>query len=306
MSIKSFKEFLLESINVTITESGNAIENSRPIKQYEIPDTLKDIEKNLLTKLLQLEKHEFALLGSAGKKINPNDVSGDIDMGISVHKVAGVLQCDFTEVMKELTDFLLNKGYEVTPLHGASIVSVGYPIQSKEGGFVQLDLMLSEDIEWTKFAWHSTDFRVTKSKYKGAYRNILLRAIAASYVFEETKAEEDVGKIKKGDVLLVDRFSLDLRKGLNKVVNSYEGKKPGTIVKNATTLSKDTITNNPEKLVKILLGDDFTIEDADRFETLLNCINNPKFKNYNKRDVIIETFKKDLIKQKMAIPSEIE
>jgi len=173
-------------------------------------------------------------------------------------------------------------------------------------GFVQLDLMLSDDINWSKFAWHSTDFRITKSKYKAVYRNICIIKVTSAYTFEVVKSEQDIGKIKKGDVLQIDKYTLDLSKGLTRTVKSYRGSKPDTIIKTPKTIDKFLVTNNPEEFVKLIFGDDFTIQDVDNFESILSVLKNKKFRLYDRRHEIVKEIIETLKEQELAIPIELE
>ena len=84
MSIKSFSSFVLESHS--IMEGGSAIKTSRRIRESEVSKTLKSIEEKLFP-LMGLSPddigNDFIYIGSIGKKKNPDDTSGDIDIIIT-------------------------------------------------------------------------------------------------------------------------------------------------------------------------------------------------------------------------------
>lgn len=297
MSIKKFKDWSSKSNQeYLINEGGNAIPDSRAILQKEIPKTLEHIKTTILQDIFKIESEdEWALLGSAGKKIDEDDVSGDLDIAISVHSVAGGLQCDILNVEDEIEYAIKQKyDYDIKISKGLGIIHIAYPIQSSLGGVVQLDLMLSDSIEWTRFAYYSPDFRKLESDYKGLYRNIALMKIASSFVFDEKKNKENQTEE-------LERYSLNLSKGLFKVVKNFIGTR-GKLIKNPKTINRVKITNNPKELVSLLLGDKFDIMDLNTFESILNVIDNPDFKQYEKKNTIYLEIKNELEKQKIAIP----
>ena len=89
--VKLFEQFILES--------GNAISDSRPFEQEEIPGTVTWIEKNVFPSLgINGLGDDAAILGSAGKKL-PGVTSGDIDMALSADKIAGTLGASLNDVI---------------------------------------------------------------------------------------------------------------------------------------------------------------------------------------------------------------
>ena len=67
-----------------IFEGGAAIKTSRRIREDEYPKTLDSI-KELLFPILGIDQdkygEEYIIIGSIGKKKNPDDTSGDLDLG---------------------------------------------------------------------------------------------------------------------------------------------------------------------------------------------------------------------------------
>lgn len=305
MNIKRFMQFINEQF---INEGGNAIKTARGIRQDEVPPTLKDLDERFFKKLLNMDSDEWCVLGSAGKKAKPEDLSGDIDVGVFIGKLAAMFECELdVKVIINHFEELLHKhfgSYEIFPSKGLGIISIGWPIQSKDGGVVQVDFMLSDNIEWTKFAWHSPDIGKLESKYKGAYRNALLEAIVNANVYEVIKQQEDTDKLKKGDVIAIDKASYDFIRGLTRTVKNFVGKKGG-LIKTPTTVSRTLETNIPEEFIKKVLGITFSVKNANSFEDLLDVVNDKKFIHYDKREKIILETIKILEGKELPLPEEL-
>lgn len=315
--MKRFKDYIFENKLIfkkpapqpePILEGGNAIKIARGIRQDEVNATLEDIKKNLFKKYFKLDEEMYCLLGSAGKKAKPEDLSGDLDMGIFIPPLAVYFNCemDKASIINNLTNFFKKHfpKLELYPSVGLGLISVGWPIKSDQGGYVQLDLMLSDNIEWTKFAWHSPDLGKLESKYKGAYRNAILQAICDAGVYEVVTQPEDTDKIKKGEKIQIDKQNFDRLRGLTRVVKSFVGKK-GAIIKTPVTISRAIETNVPEDFCKIVLGPDFSTKDANSFESLLAVTNSKNFRHFKKKDEIIENTKRILQEINMPLPEEL-
>jgi hypothetical protein len=159
--VKLFEQYLLES--------GNSIENAVPIIQADVMPTVDWLVTNIFPEIGITDLGEdAAIIGSAGKKI-PSQTSGDIDIAVSADKIAAHLGVSLAEVLFALDKKLKSLGYSTRLATGFQQVSMGAPIAGNpKKGIAQVDLMLSSDIEWSKFMYHSPDFRINESKYKGA------------------------------------------------------------------------------------------------------------------------------------------
>lgn len=147
--------------------SGNAFKNndgnslSSMICLADIKPTVEDF---LVNHLKPAGVHELELIGSTGKK----DFSGDIDILIDLH---GISQKVFKNALADQLTYNLPFGHVRTI---GSIISVLFPISgSTIGGMVQIDIMMSDDIEDT--AWLMSG---TSSGVRGAFRNTLLAYLA--------------------------------------------------------------------------------------------------------------------------------
>lgn len=144
-----------------LKEGGNLFEGTRRILRKEVLPTVKYLEK--LTGLSLVDK----MLGSTGKA----ETSGDLDLGVSA-----------TEINKdELINVLLSQGQPQENIKKTGI-EVGFksPIYKNSnqpaGGYVQVDFMFHENVEYLKWFYASNE----SLPLKGKDRNILLSAVAKS------------------------------------------------------------------------------------------------------------------------------
>jgi hypothetical protein len=283
---------------IQLKEGGNAVDASR-INQENVASTLKAIYKAVLPKL-KLKPKDIRVLGSTGKK-RPGESSGDIDLAIDSRAV--VTNNKWSASSKQELTTLIEKAIkrvtrDVKASPGFGIVSLAFPIVNddgnQEGEKVQLDLMLTDNLDFSSFAFHSP--KSTESKYKGMYRNMLLMAISKS-ISKVLKKDAD------GTPIRWERVIFDLSKGLSKGVQSREGKKG--ITKNHKTISSKKLSDNPNEIIQMLLGPSFSVKDANSYETLSKAVNSSKFVHGRKRREIIVHFKKTLSDNDLPFPSDL-
>ena len=135
----------------------------------EIAATLSALENHLDIEL------QSNVLGSVGKK----EFSGDIDVAVQMSSdqvesfMQNLLEIDIVEDVDRAPNLVM-----------AKVKIIGYD-SSKDGynrtGFVQVDFMLNDDIEWLKTFYHSP--AQNESKYKGAHRNIAVGSYFTSVSF---------------------------------------------------------------------------------------------------------------------------
>ena len=289
--VKLFEQFLLES--------GNAIEDSRPVEQSEIPKTLEWVEKNVYP-IIGIDGlgEDAAVIGSAGKK-KEGQTSGDIDIAVSADKIAGFLDTSVSKVLFEMNNVLKSAGMNTNMSVGFQQVSIAAPIMGDfKKGVCQVDLMLSRDIKWSTFMYHSPDFTKDESKYKGAYRNILLMvAIGSSYVEILDKTEED-------EVKVYQAYVIRLNQGVVQVRKSYEGKRG--LLKNAKLLKEfdKEITKTPQEVVDLLF-DGVNVSQVMTYESLRDLINSNAFKFQDLRYEIYDKFAKRLEQSGLPLPDDM-
>lgn len=233
-----------------LLEGGNAVKNSGRIHKQKVISTYEKIKKDLFP---ALKVTDSKLIGSSGKK----ETSGDIDIGI------------ITEITPEEISDYLSKTYET--YKRGNLVSFSY-----DG--MQIDLIITDSLDYVDFSYYSPE----KSKYSGLHRTELLKAIARVM---EYKVDE---KFDDGEAKVISRIILDPNRGLMKAKDTYESTKTGNRVKSKQKLSRDIITNDPEKIVKLLLGDNAKLSDAESFESIFSYLKSGKSKHNN------ETIKKIL------------
>lgn len=289
-----------------LNEINPLTEDQTPIKHFntkyvhcdDIPSTL-----TYVSKLTGIPKNDLHKIGSTGKK----QYSGDIDLAIDCNKYA---MSDINQIIQDQIgkeNCYLNKGTQ--------IASYVIPIAGdQEKGNVQVDLMFTPNIEWAKFSYHSEG---EKSKYKGAIRTILLKAIATT-IHEPDKDYFEYD----GDLLTVrSGRTFDLNKGLRRIFQYRPNKKDGSgYLKNMKTVSfeqlKDMfpevairggqmVIDNPEQVTKKLFGAGIRPEHLKTAEEILYYINK-KFDEETKEQIfdVAKEHAKDL-KQKMKIPEQL-
>jgi hypothetical protein len=293
-----------------VFEGGAAIKTSRSIREAEFPKTFDSI-KSILFPILGInqikEGSQYLVIGSIGKKKNPEDTSGDLDIGYDsswFSREHGITpkECS-SEVYKLILESLPEKlGFdpEIKHMKGLGIVSLGWPIQGDfNKGIVQLDLIAVSSMEWAKFIYYSPNYKITESKYKSAHRNWLLTAILASRR-KITRVDPD------GQVLDYDSPVIMLSDGLFWHTKSYAGKIKDRL-KNPKKIegSERFVTRNPQEFIDFTLGPGYTLEEVKTFEQVFSIINDPSFELYDNMEEIKDKFKEYLKRCGLDVPSEI-
>ena len=287
--IKLFEQF--------INESGNAVDDVRPINQTEVIETAKWVEKEIFPKIgLTALEDDAAVIGSAGKKL-PDQTSGDVDIAVSADKIAGFLGVPLQNALFALNEKLKSLGYQTKLMPGFNQVSIAAPVGGYASrGFAQIDFMLSTDLNWSRFIYHSPDFRIAESRYKGAYRNLLLMAAVGKSFFEITKKNDT------GDTAEFQAYVVRLNQGIVQVRKSFEGKKG--LLKTAQLLRDydKFITNTPEQVVELLFKGTHSPKDIDTYEKLKDLIDSTDFKYPSTRSDIYKDFTQKLEDAKLPLP----
>ncbi len=159
------------------------------------------------------------------------------------------------------------------------MIHFGFPQYDINGNLngktVQVDVLFTVTPEFCKFYMYSPSEK--ESSFKGAHRNDLLRAIAKTISFQPLKEDLD------GNLLTWIQFDLASNGMFNcvKTIVDEDGNhlKWGNTDENleigyAVDLSKKLISDNPDEVIKYLIGEKYNINDVDTFEKLLNIIEN--------------------------------
>lgn len=296
----SFSQFLIEG--------GQAIKSSRRIKESEAKKTLDSIEEKLLPLLGNpRSEEEYIIIGSIGKKKNPDDTSGDIDFGISSNFVTEhfnvhssyFLETVFEILNDELPEVLGTDNVEIKMMKGINVISIGWPIEGDfSNGTVQLDIIPISNMDWARFIFYSPDYRIEESKYKSAHRNWLFQAILSA--LREPKTFDE-----NGDVLDFDSYAIRLNDGVYKNSKTYKGSTKR--LKNPQTVPGQSvfITRDPKKLLDMLFGPNVKEKEVKTFEDVWKIVSSPNFIYSDKLEKIKDNLIKYLTNGGFEIPAEI-
>jgi len=275
-----------------IFESGIAIHDIQPVKLENIQPTIKKLYNEIL-KPLGIKYESIVLLGSTGKK----PVSGDLDIGLDVKTALSDSGLnDKFELAEKIENECKKYGYQFSNALNSQFktVHIGIPIVNQDG-IAQVDIMMSNNIEYAKFRFHSPT--QNESKYKGAIRSDLLKAIflECSKQIDKNASIEDQQEYidkdgNKHDSIQYSQLSLDID-GILKTVKTHRGKKGG-INSSARILSKNIIDETDvQKMIDILFYGLYKISDFNSFESIWNnVLFNENFPYKDKIDKIIKTF----------------
>ena len=286
----TFKNFCLK------LEGGNAIKQSTRINQENVQGTLTDIYKKLLPKL-KIKISDTRLLGSTGKK-GPGGTSGDIDLGVSSQ---ALIKKNKLQTLDDIYDHLVKVsksfGLPYKDLRSIGLVSIGWPIANVDGkqenDMVQLDLMVTDSLDYSAWAYHSPSY--IESDLKGLYRNEILFAIAKFM---------DVKVLKSMDGLPVEweRNFFDLQ-GFFRGVKSKQGKKK--VLKNPKTIDKWLVTKEPDEVVKIMFGPRYKAKNILLFDDALKAVLNNNFIHKKYRQDILDATAKGILDKGYPIPDSL-
>ena len=270
----NFKDF----IDNVLLEGGAALKTS-PITQTAARKVLPEIIKQV-SAALKLSSTNIKLLGSAGKKPNDDDVSGDIDLAV---------QAEAESVEKVLKD-LAYDGKTYKAMKGINVYSFAYDLGGKT---VQVDLMPVANVRYAEWASQANELDL-KDGLKGSHRNELYFAIAKHVDPQIIKRDVD------GSTLIIKRYFYDLQKGLMLGTQTREGKKKSG--KNFKTVDKKVLTDDPIKVTQFLFGDQATPDQVASFKGTLAAIESPKFPHKAFRNEIIEMAKKGMKTKGLIVP----
>ena len=284
-----FKEYINPKL---LGEGGNAVDNVSKIDQENVAATMSKIYKELLP-ALGLKKDDTALLGSTGKK-NPGGQSGDIDMAIDG---SAIIKSGKVKDPKQLLSFIASVAKKhsesVNELKGIGIVSLAFPIVDtdgkQEGENVQLDLMLSDNLNWSKWIYYSP--AEWESEYKGLYRNSFLSAI--SHVAG-----------REGDDVNWNRKLLHFASGLYDVTFSRTGKRG--LLKNGKEVSRKFISKDPQGVIDVLLGPKFDAADILTVADIWDAINSNNFLWKKHKKEIVKRFAQDVSSKGYPMPDFVK
>lgn len=270
----NFKDFLATAL----LEGGAALKTS-PITQAEARKVLPEVIKQV-SSALGLTKLNVRQLGSAGKKPNDDDESGDIDLAV---------KAEAADVEKKLPELAYDgKTYRV--MKGINVYSFAYDLGGKK---VQVDLMPVSNVQYAEWASQANEADLEEG-LKGSHRNELYFAVAKYVDPKIIKADAD------GSPIVLKRYFYDLQKGLMIGTQSREGKKKAS--KNFKTVDKKVVTDDPTKVAQFLFGEHVTPDQVATFKGTLAAINSPKFPYKKARNDILKMAKTGMKNKGLKVP----
>ena len=254
--------------------------------------------------------NDIFLLGSTGKK----ETSGDIDIGINFNKLKLTNNDTIMNHLKKLFKQIYNidSSYEIKINSVTNdMIHFGFPqyneFNEKTDKFVQVDILLTEYPIFCKFYMYSPT--EIESKYKGAHRNELLRAIAKTLTFKPiTNLNNEILTWEQDDLNSMG-FYHEIKTLIDENGNKlkYKDTNEDLIPSYAKIISQEIITHSPLKCINLLVGN-YTESDINTFEKLFNIILNDKNFKYSNINIEILHTAAIMLKEnnKLVFPSELE
>lgn len=165
------------------------------------------------------------------------------------------------------------------------MLHVAFPQVGNQNKLVQVDLLLTNYPEFTKFFMFSPT--PEESKYKGAHRNELLNAICKVISFKPILEDENGNCVKWSQVSLTQDGMYTHYKTLideNGKRLKYKDTDEDLEESYAKIETAYPITHDPKQVIYDLIGSEFSIEDISSFEKLFEIVKNNedfKFKEYS-------------------------
>jgi hypothetical protein len=264
-----------------INEGGAAIPSSRPITWDEAQNLYKWVKNNISPKF-GIDESDMEVIGSYGKKAE-GETHGDLDIAVSANSVMERNGIGADQVLDFINDSLVSMGLETKKMAGFKQVTAGIPIPGTSD-IAQVDFMLSPSLDWSKFVYHSPDFRSGESKYKGVYRNALLMAI----ITESSK--EILKRTPEGDVEELETNVIRYPEGIWRARKNFMGKKG--LVKTGQLLRDfdKFVTANPQEVTELAVGKGYTPDSISTFERLWHLITREGFIHERYLKDILEKF----------------
>ncbi len=279
-----------------VNESGKAaIPSSRSLTWEEAQEVYKFVQTNIVPRL-GIQEEDIDVIGSYGKKVK-GELHGDLDVAVSTKALTERNDLDQGDLLDFVNDTLADMGYETKVMKGFKQVSAGIPIPGTDD-IAQVDFMLSPDLDWSRFIYHSPNYREQESKYKGSLRNTLLMAIIS---------ETDKNILKQtpeGDVEELESNVIRYPEGIYKSRRSWAGKKG--LIKTPKLLRDfdKLITTNPQEVTELVVGRGYTPENINTFERLWHLVTRDNFIHGDKLEDILKKYAGNLKAQGMEVPQE--
>lgn len=276
-----FRDYLTE--DQILSEGGTALKGVSKLTQIEARHLIPDLIDKL-AKVTGVDKKLIKATGSAGRKPNDDDLSGDIDLIIET--TPGTAELALPKMAHDGETFRV--------MRGINVFSFAAKVNHK---IIQVDLMPVEDINYAEWSYNAHEQDLKKG-LKGAHRNEVLFAIAKFANRNVLRKSDD------GEPIEVERYYYDLSKGLMSGKQSRVGKK-GKVVKSWTTTDKHLLSRNPDKVAELLFGKGVNGKRISTFKGALNALNSEKFHFEKDRKKILDQLRTGLEKKGLTVPEEL-
>jgi hypothetical protein len=251
---------------------GNAFPNLplRRVKREEIHATLQCVVDTLQYPLLTLPYVLDNLMGSSGRQ----ESSGDLDLAINDHRATFHGEVDLPVFdlagIAARAQEILPRGHVKTKTLKGGQVQTAFPIMGDpRNGLVQVDLIAGK-ADWLKFTHHSPGLDV--SPYKGVMISTMLMVLA--------KMRRDLEILdSEGQMQALVGMRLGIEKGLSRQwmvrldgdqhLRAVRANEFETLVQHPVRFARLRDLNDPEEVLRILLGQEVHREEVDTFEKMV-------------------------------------
>lgn len=278
-----------------ICEGGNAIDGVSEILKQNIKPTLTDLQKNVFNKI-GISSNRWTTVGSTGKK----DKSGDLDLAVEYSVLSQLYpKIDKDDQQALLERFVVDLKFQdnvIDPVILGGQIHFGYPIVNQSTENVQIDIIPTNNLQWTKFRYYGPT--PDESKYKGAHRSYLLRSLIRNISIEKADnldPQDDVphtnryGQTYPSIKYKYLKFGND---GIWRAVKTYRGKR-GKIVLIPQKVEDESymLTDNFQEALDIIFTKGkYKQSQFLYFEPIWNIIISNQFEYPDCRKNIIEDF----------------
>ncbi len=265
------------------------------IEQKDVSGTISHIFFKIKNSF-QLDKSDLLHLGSAGKKLNINDKSYNIDIVINKDSFAKKHPLSSKNIIDYFSTRIIELGYKYEKENNKLIVE--WPILGERGnGFIEVHFIFSTKLGWLSFSRYSPNLRKGESQFTSKYRESLIDAIV------EYSDKKIITYMDNKDVVKeYQRYVFDKYNGLELMTFSFGGK--NGILKKSIPIegSKRLVTDEPAEFCRIIFGKSCRPKDLLTVENIIAYIKSDDFIGRRKYKKIIEKFKNNLSKNNIQIP----
>ncbi len=300
----TFKQFLLEGGAATADQGTGRASQADMKAALAFIDKHTDLSlKDMQANLLGSSKHTYFGI----KRRDGKTDSGDIDIALPKDKI------DKSKILDQLSSALKSVGFSGKFKESfGNVCSFAVPGVNEK--LIQVDLMFVPNEEWAKWSFHSA----AESKYKGAYRNLLL-INAAKFVVSKDK--DVIIKDDDGNPVVRVRRTLKVADGFERMFKIMPMRKDGKgrtkSLKKVTPeeveaelermgidasfdKNADPITS-PDIVTKMIFGNSISAKDLMSTEQVIAQIKKLK----NARQIFADSIK-DFERFELPTPSEIK